>query len=380
MPDQPDPPPPLAPLQEIMLRDSLAAPDAGYHVEQVEIVLARDFSEEQVSTAWRDTVKAADALRTAFKFEYGIPAGAFLTSFFPEMEIQENSPSSWETWREEDRLRKILVPGKIPWRMTFWPRDYLMIWTFHHALLDGRSIARILNGFLTRLGGGNANHLPSSIWHPPSGEAIAAAATIFQQMPRSVTADSFPASTASGPAIRNLGEGFALRLETHATKQQASLATLVTWAWGQAMAGFFGIDQVLVEQLRSGAPQLETAGFTMNVLPIVIERSGPQVLRDFHMRLLALRQIESVSFADLPPGIHPDVDAPGTSMIMVEHGTLQHMVAMPGIAETIMLHERKGESLMATAHLLPNFRLEVEGPHRHNLLERWILTLEGIPI
>ncbi len=380
MPKPPDPPLPLAPLQEIMLRDSLAAPDAGYHVEQVEIVLACDFSEKQVTRAWWETVKATDALRTAFHFESGIPGGAFLTSNFPEMEIRDNSPSSWESWREEDRLGEILISGRAPWRMVFWPRERLLIWTFHHALLDGRSIARILSGFLTCIGGGNATRLSASVWHPPSSEAIAAAAAIFQQMNGFVTADRFPSSTDAGPAVRFLGKPLARRLECHAVEQQASLASLVTWAWGQTMAGFLGTGRVLVEQVRAGAPQPGTAGFTMNVLPIVIEKSGSSTIGGFHSRLLALREIESVSFADFPHGIYPDIDAPEASMIMVEHGTLQHMVAMPGVAASIQLLERKGDSLIATAHLLPDFRLEVEGPHRHSLLERWVRTLEEIGI
>jgi hypothetical protein len=46
--------------------------------------------------------------------------------------------------------------------------------------------------------------------------------------------------------------------------------------------------------------------------------------------------------------------------------------------ESIQLHENRGESLMATAHILPDLRLEVEGPGRHGLLGAWIRVLEGL--
>ena len=38
---------------------------------------------------------------------------------------------------------------------------------------------------------------------------------------------------------------------------------------------------------------------------------------------------------------------------------------------------------MATAHLLPDLRLEVEGPGRHGLIDGWVRVLEntgGVPV
>ena len=43
---------------------------------------------------------------------------------------------------------------------------------------------------------------------------------------------------------------------------------------------------------------------------------------------------------------------------------------------TLVLHEAKGTTLMATAYLLPDLRLEVEGPRRHQLLESWLVILD----
>jgi hypothetical protein len=62
---------------------------------------------------------------------------------------------------------------------------------------------------------------------------------------------------------------------------------------------------------------------------------------------------------------------------MVERGTLSHLTGVDFV-ESLMLHEAKGESLTATAHVLPDLRLEVEGPGRHDLLQRWIGVLERL--
>ena len=67
--------PGLAPLQRVMLRDSLAAGDAGHHVEQVEIVLAPGAMRQRVAAAWAETVARTAALRTAFLIENGEPVG-----------------------------------------------------------------------------------------------------------------------------------------------------------------------------------------------------------------------------------------------------------------------------------------------------------------
>jgi hypothetical protein len=142
------------------------------------------------------------------------------------------------------------------------------------------------------------------------------------------------------------------------------------------------MDSVWVEQLRAGAPQAGTAGFTMNLLPILIRRSegNPgKELREFRARLLALRDIEAVSPENFPPGVFPDMTGPASSVIMVERGTLRQQVgevASGELIESLVLHERVGETLMATAYLLPDLKLEVEGPGRRDLLERWIRVLE----
>ena len=73
--DPSTPSPCLAPLQRVMLRDSLAEGDAGHHVEQVEIVFAPGAWRDRVAASWAETVARTEALRIAFSFENGEPVG-----------------------------------------------------------------------------------------------------------------------------------------------------------------------------------------------------------------------------------------------------------------------------------------------------------------
>lgn len=379
MNDESVPLPGLAPLQRVMLWDSHATGGAGHHVEQVEIILSRDFSDGQVKAAWDETVARTEALRIAFLTVGGMAVGLERVRPLMLLELEHAEPQSWEAWLAADRRRPLLAPHVVPWRAVYWQGARRFVWTFHHALLDGRSMARILRGFLTRLTGHDADELTLSCWSEPSTQAVTAAGKLFREMPAIAApmTREFPAEP-DEVAVRCLGSAFAIRLDSLAAAMQVTVATLLTWSWGQALAETNGTASVLVEQLRAGPPQPGRAGFTMNTLPVVIQHAAAgevaASLRELHSRLRALRDIESVSPDDFPPGVFPNMDAPGASVIMIERGTLQHLAASE-IVSSLVLHEAKGTTLMATGYLLPDLRLEVEGPGRHHLLESWLVNL-----
>ena len=90
-------------------------------------------------------------------------------------------PGSWDAWRAADRCRPLLAPGEVPWRATYWPRTGRFLWTFHHALLDGRSITAILIAFLARISGEPAEDLALAKWQPPNADALALADRMFRE-------------------------------------------------------------------------------------------------------------------------------------------------------------------------------------------------------
>ena len=354
-----------------MLRDSLASNGAGRHVEQVEIRFSRPLSARLVVAAWDATVAATEALRTGF-FPYG-PADP------GEMEIHAgNLPERWDAWLRADRERPLLVPGISPWRVSFWPSAGCIMWTFHHALLDGRSITRVTRGFLERLAGRQAEPLALARWPEPTPDGLAVAEVYFRgsfaglaPMPAE---DSGPAADESGPAVRALRADFADRFDFPGV----SVPAVLTWAWGQALAEFSGADAVMIEQLRAGAPQPGTAGFTMNTLPVMIHRAAPRdaraSVRELRALLLAAREFENVAPENFPPGVFPDTNAQGTSVVMIERGPFAHLAGNE-LAAVLRLHEAPGHALAANAHIQPDLRLQVEGPERRELLNRWVRAL-----
>ncbi len=367
----------LAPLQRVMLGDSLmAASAAGQHIEQVEIVFTAELTSKKVIAAWLETVAQTEALQMAFRIVNGNPVG-WEKAPAREISIQEVLPVSWERWLAADRSREILIPQQVPWRVVYWPEARHFLWTFHHALLDGRSMTRILQNFLKRIAGEPAEFLAIAPWHNHSLHEAAMAVNAFQETLLRLEPAGMKFSTESadgGKAVCFLGHEVLTALEAIALEIKVTVATILIWAWGQAVIERSATQATMVEQVRCGIPQPGMAGFTMNILPVLVHRAVDgeveKPLQELRAQLLGLRAIEQVSWIE-----HAD----GLSVIMIEYGTLEHILR-GGVGgnriESVMLHECEGVSLAATAHLLPDLRLEVEGPSKFDLLGRWIAFLE----
>lgn len=389
----------LAPLQQLMLADTLAkGVTSGTHVEQVEIHFIPEISQNRIEAAWRATVMATEALRVAFSGSSGIPDGYQLAKGPTDLTIEREIPTCWEAWREAARQHNFLDSHSAPWIASYWPDARRFIWTFHHALLDGRSIARILRNFLQNLHGQPLAPLALTTWRSPTHQSIDVAETYFQTIRPHLARPLFPLALEiptkpADPrrACHHLGAEFAHSFATTlATQPELSAPTVLIWTWGQTICQLAGVESVVVEQVRCGAsPHGEAgAGFTMTTFPVLIRRADDgnllKSLRDFRRDLREIRAIETVSERDLAPSHFPDLSAAACSVIMVERGSLRHLIGEStccGVIESIHLNEPTSEWPTASGYIFPTMQLEVEGPGRHDLLEKWITCLhETLPL
>ena len=240
----------------------------------------------------------------------------------------------------------------------------------------------MLAGFFQRLAGNPAGLLKLAVWSPPSAAEIRGAAPHFADLAEIVPALPAPIPGPPGPAVCELGSGFLRRLGTSAAHSGVTAAAAVTWAWGQAVARATDCATALVEQVRCGPPLPGTAGFTMHTLPVAIPRSQSnwENVRQLRVRLLEMRQFETVTASDFPYGGFPHMSDPAISVIMVERGTLEWQLGAAALAgvEHLRLHESDSQALLATAHLAPALQLAVEGPGKHALLAAWTAALREI--
>jgi amino acid adenylation domain-containing protein len=352
-----------------MLRGALGCA-VGKNVEQVEIDFAPGIPMDRVISAWSATIDATTALRTGFVWVDGGPEGLVAVTVDSPLQVETNHPECWRSWLADDRLNPLPIDGGLPWRAVFWPGAGKLIWTFHHALLDGSSITKILSGFQARLGGAKELEALKLTDLSLPGPGDIAAAGVFHREAFAMLDNCQPEFPGDGEDLptqrcRCLGSELVTRLESAAGILEVTAATLVTWAWGQAVAAASGANAIAVGQVRSGPPQPGRAGFSMTTVPLVIQRtqSGPlrPVMGDFRKHLLAMRAIENVAVDQLPAGIFDETGGPWPGgVIMVARGTLHHQVGKSASIESIQVDEISGEPLLASAWIHPDLRLEVE--------------------
>jgi amino acid adenylation domain-containing protein len=385
---------PLSALQAAMLGYSRVA-DSGENVEQVEIEFAAGVSMEKVESAWEVTVARTAALRMAFRFNENETAVLVPTTVDAFLSHESQIPGSWETWLAEDRKRSLLANDQHPWRAALWAEARKLIWTFHHALLDGNSIAKILRTFQSQLiSDANTGELGPAYSEPPTAEEITVAAEFHRHAFSRLEEcqPEFPADASGAPAQVNqaLGAEIVARLDAVARRLEVPPATILTWAWGQTVATAAGAEAVAIGQVRSGPPRPGQAGFTMNTVPLVVERDrekNPATgLQTFCQHLLDIRAIENVSPQELPVGMFQETGGPWPGgVVMIQRGTLHHEISATDSIRAITLHETSSEPLLASAWIQPELRMEVEvngslyGIHAaQSLLDHWASIVTAI--
>jgi len=370
----------LAPVQAAMLRTR----EPGAEMEQAVLVFRDDLPAGRIGEAWAATVAATAALGCGLSEEGWIPGLRV-----PAIRWETGEPESFEEWLAEDRLRGFPRDGGVPWRVSCWPTARRWVWSFPHALLDGRSVARVLRGFLRRLAWGEGEELALAAWQPAEEAEKKAAAEYFSKSHGSVEAGTVDfGESGRARAVVELGPGTAAGLDAAARVSGTTPACLVTWAWGQVLARASGVDALSVGQVRAGAPAAGRAGFTMNTLPLVVRRmrEGPAAVgwRALRQEMLALRDFERLAPEELPAAVFPESGAPWSSVIMVEHGTAMHLLGEDGAAllESMELRERPSGPLTASAYLRPGLRLEVETDAgtgaAESLLAHWSAVLRAL--
>jgi len=144
---------PLSALQEGMLFHYLMDPGGGTDVEQYVFAFAHPPDVERLREAWQRVTDRYDVLRTAFRWDAERPlqeVWAHVTVPFavddrPDVEPAERE-RALEAAIEKERAGLGLAPAPVQrLRLIRWSETAAtLIWTNHHAILDGRARAIVL--------------------------------------------------------------------------------------------------------------------------------------------------------------------------------------------------------------------------------------------
>ncbi len=339
---------PLSPMQQGMLFHSLYEREAGIYIDQMVCTLHERVVPSALERALDRVAERHAILRTAFRWsnldepQQEVRAG--ITIPFQQQSFQGVPPGEvecqLEAFLDADRRRGFDLAEAPLTRATLLvlgEAEHILIWTFHHALLDGRSFPVIVNeifAFYEAFAEGRDRTPPSP---RPYRDYIAwlktldhgAARTFFRETLKGFTAPTplpgeRPSRAAEMEVARGerriqLSTGVTAALSALAERQKLTRNTLVQGAWALLLSRYSGETDIVFGATRAcrrsalGGEGTDTmVGVFINTLPLRVEVvPGMELtswLEDLRARWSALRDHEHTplvnirEWSDLPPG------------------------------------------------------------------------------
>jgi natural product biosynthesis luciferase-like monooxygenase protein/amino acid adenylation domain-containing protein len=335
---------PLTPAQQGMLFHSLMTPGSGVYVQQLLWTLEEELELPLFTEAWRQAVSRHPALRTLFRWEGLVEPVQVVV---PEAEValavhdlQALTPREREERIEaclaEQRRRGIdltRVPNFEVVVFRMGDADHRVLWTYHHALLDGGARSQVVREVLATY---DASRRGEEFALPAVAEYrelvdwlrrrdLAAdeeywRATLEGRM--SATPVSFlspaPAGAPAGPdgADREVAipASVTAALRALAREQGVTLGTIVHAAWGVLLSRYSGEEDVVLgstSACRTTAPPelAPVVGLRMNTLPLRLrvptETPLADWLREVRAAQLAIREHEQAPLGAIQRWVAP---------------------------------------------------------------------------
>ncbi len=339
---------PLSPLQQGMLFDTLYAPESGVYVQHFVCTL-RGLDVLAFEQAWQTLVDQHPVLRTAFAWEkteaplqlVGRQVKVKLERLDWRGRAAEEQRAELERWLAQDRARGFKLTRAPLMRLTLMQCDderLYFVWTHHHLLLDGWSLALALGELFQCYQALRAGARPQLPARRPFANYIAwlqaqdsrQSEAYWREALRGLTAPT-PLATAHSPAGTGESAGFAgatalvptaltTELQTFAQRQQLTLNTVVLGAWLLLLARTTGQADVTCGVTVSGRPATlagveDMLGMFINTLPFratvpLDQQPGPW-LRELQARQAELRQHEHTPLSQVQKWSEA---APGTPL------------------------------------------------------------------
>ncbi|MFG3054550.1 amino acid adenylation domain-containing protein [Kitasatospora sp. NPDC048239] len=371
----------LAPLQQAMLVRAVLEPGSGAYVEQLRIALGAVPDPDALHRAWAELTRRHPVLRSSFHH-------AGLSE--PQQVVHAEAALPWrvEDWRDgreadldalaaAERARgfDLTRPPLFRLVLVLLPHSAVLVWTFHHLLLDGWSLGRIL----TEIDQGYRAAL--------DGRADPAAPAVpFSHFVRWLrAADPEPArahwsarlaGAATAPVAGERGGGGGERRillgaeESELVRElcrprAVTLGTLAAAAWAACLAEPGGLQDVTFTSLVSGRPaDLPGAdrivGMLVNTVPCRVRFAAGETVHAFLTRLqgeLALDRRHGWQALDevaRSTGL-----GPVESVLVVENYPLDRAVIedSPLAVRAVTVHEQADVPLVVA--VVPGERIEL---------------------
>ena len=337
----------LSPTQEGMIFHDLLGDDTGVDLEQIVCTVRGSFDEEAFVAAFHTVAARHPILRTRFSYD---SAGHPIQEVVEAVEIPlrrvdlstaelASRSRLFDETLSLDRAEAIDLDHAPAMRLIVvdWDADaHRVVWTFHHALLDGRSFPLVLREVFAYYDAGTGGHEPDLPVPRPYREYIeflrgldlAAAETYWRRQlsgfsaptPLGIdhaTRDEGRANAIQGVAERRLPLETTAALREFAASQGVTLNTLLQTAWAVLLSRYSREEDVVFGATRACRRSAfedadEMVGLFINTLPLRVrvdsERHLNDLLKEVRALQVGLREYEHTplvkvqAWSDVPRG------------------------------------------------------------------------------
>lgn len=299
---------PLTPLQQGMLAHSLQHPGSGCDIEQMVCTLRENLDAARFRAAWERAAQRHDSLRLNFDCSGDEPVQVIQESFPLTWEERDISEEEFPAFLHTDRFTGF-DPAVAPlMRFTLLrlaDDDWRLVWTFHHLLIDGRSIVRVLHEAFSDYNDHACGALlqgtsPRQFLHWQSSIAHSESLPFWKEHLRDIHGPSaivindlgtLTPQSAQAEADHCLCAETTAALRTLAEKSNVTQNTLIQAAWALLISRYTGEESVIFGATRAcrhtavarasspGSPlgqdaQATAVGLFINTLPVAANCTG----------------------------------------------------------------------------------------------------------
>ncbi|WP_126876085.1 non-ribosomal peptide synthetase [Paraburkholderia kururiensis] len=350
---------PATPLQSGLLYHSLAAePGQTAYLNQMRVTLTGTIDGDAMRAAWQAAFERHAVLRTCFAWSHGGEAMQIvhrrLTLPFDmhDWSAAGDYDARLAAWRERDLAAGMALDAAPLMRVALFVRDARtvdLVWTHHHVLLDGWSVAslvgEILRDYRARVAGtsvvfeSTAPYRQYVEWIRAAASDAETQAWWRERIAQAFCEDDPATLTASVPAPRVQEAGtharrqridatLASQLQAAARRYEVTLNTLMQGAWAVVLARYGHRRSVAYGTTFSGRPAHvpgidRMLGLFINTLPVWVEvKADADVgvwLRDLQQAFATLRQYEHTPLAQVQQWAGRSGDALFDSLVVFEN-------------------------------------------------------------
>jgi amino acid adenylation domain-containing protein len=399
---------PISPMQQGMLFESLANPNAGLNIQQMVCHLHEAIAPSAFQQAWQALLNRREILRTYFDWKNSKTS---VQRSKPQVELpflrldwrsqKDSKKAELNHFLKIDREQEFDLEVPPLMRVTLIEIDaeeFILIWTFHHILLDGRSMTAVLQEFFSLyehyLQEDSLEQDPLELKQLPlyqtyiewlQRQDFAASEDFWKDLLGGFSAPislagyqsrlANPIQTPSEHGILNLclsGEATSA-LQSFAQTHNLTLNTVFQGAWGLLLSRYSGEEDVVFGAVKScrnetveGANQI--LGLMINALPMRAKVNGDSsvldYLQDLRSQWISLRPYEHTplsqiqSWSDILGG-----NSLFGSFLVFENYDLDSLLRQEGgqwLNREFKLYQKTSQPLSVGGYLTPELRLEVE--------------------